>query len=165
MQGSPDEPLEWDATGVHVADLSDHRLVRADLEGQAGTGVELEPAPLVVRRVDHPLGVVLILGGALDLATVPLLQDQLDHAMRGSAVVVIDLVGLMFIDSDGLRLLVRAEQELCASGGQLVLLGGSCAVYRVFELIGLGRYFEWCESPSVHTAAELDRALRGVIRS
>jgi anti-sigma B factor antagonist len=165
MQSSPDERLSPDVTGDHVADLVDRRLVETDLEGQVGTGVEPAPTRFDVRRVDHPLGVVLILGGELDLTTGPVLQEQLDHAVRSSAAVVIDLAGVAFIDSSGLRVLVRAEQELRAAGGQLVLLGGSRAVYRVFELTGLDRYFEWCDSPSPQTAAELDRAFRGVMRS
>lgn len=165
MQGSRDEPLSRAATGDHVAELVGPSPVRTDSQGRAGTGVEPAPAPFIVRRVDRPLGIVLILGGELDVATVPLLQEQLDHAMRSSAVVVIDLAGLGFIDSNGLRVLVRTEEQLRASGGQLVLLGGSPAVYRVFELTGLDRHFEWCESPSAQTAAELDRAIRGVMRS
>lgn len=32
MQGSRDEPFEWDAIGDHIADLVDRRLVRTDLE-------------------------------------------------------------------------------------------------------------------------------------
>jgi anti-anti-sigma factor len=162
---SPDEGLRRDASGDHIADLADRRLVRTDLDGQAGTPVEPAAAPFHVRRVDDPRGVVLNLDGELDLATVPLLQEHLDRAMCSRAAVVIDLAGLGFIDSSGLHVLVRADRQLRASGGQLVLLGGSRAVYRVFELTGLDSYFAWSDSPSGQTVAELDRELGGRMRS
>jgi anti-anti-sigma factor len=167
---------------------TDEGLGREGLEGQAGARVEPTPAPFDIRRVDHPLGVVVLtLGGELDLATVPLLQEQLDRAGRGRGAVVIDLSGLRFIDSSGLHMLVRAERQLRASGGQLVLVRGPRAVRRVFELTGLDRYFAWCDFPSAalrtaldrrigsrripkpaanrQTAAELDRELGGVMWS
>ena len=99
MERSTDEGLFRDAAGDRIVDLADHRAVTTDLEVQAGTRAEATPARLDVRRVDHPLGVVLTLGGELDLATVPVLQERLDHAMRGKAAVVIDLSRLRFIDS------------------------------------------------------------------
>ena len=183
MEGSTHEGLLRDAAGDRIVDLADHHPVTTDLEVQAGTRAEATPARLDVRRVDHPLGVVLNLGGELDLATVPVLQEQLDHAMRGKAAVVIDLSRLRFIDSSGLDLLVRAERHLRDSGMQLVLVRGPRAVHRVFALTRLDSHFEFCYSPSAalrtalvrrigarripagayrQTAAELDRDLPGV---
>jgi anti-anti-sigma factor len=164
--GSPDEGLSRDAPGADIADMAaDHRLVRKDLDRQAGTRAAPAPAPFDVRRVDHPLGLVLVLGGDLDMATVPLLQEHLDRAMCSGAAVVIDLAEVGFIDSSGVEALVRAEQQLRASGGQLVLLGASQAVYRVFALAGVDHYFAWSDSPSGETVAELDRELGGGMRS
>jgi stage II sporulation protein AA (anti-sigma F factor antagonist) len=163
MEDSTDKGLRRDATGDHVAGLADHRLPRMNLQGHAGTRVEPAPAPFEVRRVDHPLGVVLTLGGELDLATVALLHEQLDRAMRGRRAVVIDLSGLQFIDSSGLHVLMRAERELRAAGGQLVLVYGSRAVHRVFELTGLDHYFAWHDSPTaaLRTAVERRNGSRG----
>jgi anti-sigma B factor antagonist len=158
MERPIDEGLVGDATGGHVADLADHGLVRADFEGRAGTRLELAPAPFEVRRVDHRLGVVLTLRGELDLATVPLVQEKLiDRAARNRGMVVIDLSGLRFIDSSGVRMLVRAERQLRVSGRQLVLVRGPRAVRRVFELTGLDRYFAWCNSPSAALRTTLER--------
>ncbi|MGO9497503.1 MAG: STAS domain-containing protein [Solirubrobacteraceae bacterium] len=184
MEGSTDEGLLRDAAGYRIVDLADHRPVTTDLDVQAGTRAEATPAWLDVRGVDHPLGVVLTLGGELDLATVSLLQERLDHAVRGKVAVVIDLSRLRFIDSSGLDLLVRAERQLRDSGVQLVLVRGPRAVHRVFALTSLDSHFEFCDSPSAalrtalerrigarriptpgvnrQAAAELDRDLRGV---
>jgi stage II sporulation protein AA (anti-sigma F factor antagonist) len=109
-----------------------------------------------VRHADHPLGAVLTLAGELDLVTAPLLQKQLDRAMRGKGTLVIDLSGLRFIDSSGLNVLVRAERQLRASARQLVLVRGPWSVRRVFELTSLDGYFAWCDSPgaALRTARE-----------
>jgi anti-sigma B factor antagonist len=129
------------------------------MEGSPGEGLIRGVAGLDVGRVDHPGGAVLTLGGELDLATTPVLQQWLDPAMRGTATVVINLTRLSFIDSSGLRLLVQAERQLRDSGGRLVLVRGPRAVHRVFELTRLDSHFEFCDSAS---SAELDRDLGGV---
>ena len=159
MEGSTDEGLLGDAGGDRIADVTDHRPVATDLEIQAGTRVEATPARLDVRRVDHPLGVVLTLVGELDLATAPVLQERLDAALRGKAAVVIDLSRLRFIDSSGLGMLVQAERQLRESGGQLVLVRGPRAVRRPFELTCLDSHFEFCDSPSAGLRTALVRRI------
>jgi anti-anti-sigma factor len=161
MKGSTDKGLMRGAARDRVVDLADDHLVTTDLEVQAGVREALMPAPLDVRRVDHRLGVVLTLGGELDLATVPLLQEQLDLAMRGRAAVVIDLAGLKFIDSSGLRMLVRAQQCLSDSGRQLVLVRGGQPVHRLFELTGLDSHFKWCGSASAALPTALNQCVGG----
>jgi anti-anti-sigma factor len=159
MQRSTDEGLFRDVAGGRIVDPADHRPATTDLEVQAGTRAEATPARLDVRRVDHPLGVVLTLRGELDLATVPVLQERLDHAMRGKAAVVIDLSRLRFIDSSGLDLLVRAERHLRDSGVQLVLVRGPRVVHRVFALTSLDSHFEFCDSPSAALRTALVRRI------
>ncbi len=159
---SPDQGLRSDTPGDPAAGLTDHWFVRPD--GQPGTPVEPTSARLEVRRVDDPLGVLVVLRGDLDLATVPLLKEHLDRAMRSGAAVVIDLAGLGFIDSSGLQVLFRADRHLRASDRQLVLPGLSRAVYRVFELAGMDRYFEWSDAPRAQTP-ELDPELVGRMTS
>jgi anti-sigma B factor antagonist len=182
MEGSAGRGLVRDIADDHVVELADHRLAGTDLE-QKGRE-EPAPASLEVRRADHMLGVVLTLRGELDVATVSLLQEGLDHAVRGKAAMVIDLSRLRFIDSSGLHLLVRAERRLRDSGVQLVLVRGPRAVQRVFALTCLDAHFEFCDSASAalrtalerrtgtpriptpgvnrQAAAELDRDLRGM---
>ncbi|HEY1593405.1 MAG TPA: STAS domain-containing protein [Solirubrobacteraceae bacterium] len=162
--GWPDDGLNRDTAKEQIADSADQRLASADLDRHDGTRTGPTSARFDVRRIDHQLGVILVLGGDLDLAAVPLLQERLDLVVRDSGAVVIDLAGLEFIDSSGLEVLVRADRQLRASGGQLILMGGSRAVHRVFELAGVDRYFEWSESPNCGTSAERDRKLGGVVR-
>lgn len=157
----PDACFSRAVSSNNTADPADRRLLSPDLDGQAGTPVDSTPTPFEVRRVDHPLGVVLVLRGELDLATVPLLEEHLNRTKRSGASVVIDLAGLGFIDSTGLEVLLRADRQLRASDGQLVLLSGSRAVYRVFELAGVDGHFEWSDAPTARAAPEPDGELGG----
>jgi anti-anti-sigma factor len=159
MEGSTDEGVLRDAVGDRIIDLADHRRAMTDLAVQAGARVGATPARLDVRRVDHPLGVVLTLAGELVLATVSVLQERLDHAMRRKAAVVIDLSRLRFIDSSGLEMLVGAERQLRESGVQLVLVRAPRAVHRLFELTRLDSRFEFCGSPSAALRTALVRRI------
>jgi anti-sigma B factor antagonist len=54
--------------------------------------------------------------------------------------VVIDLSGVGFIDSSGLRVLVEAHQRAEAEARRLVLSGPSRQVLRLLEISGLMEY-------------------------
>jgi anti-anti-sigma factor len=76
--------------------------------------------------------------GELDLATV----DQLDSELRGLREsgfdqLEIDLSALTFMDSTGLRLLLRWDGEARSDGMQLRLRPGPPAVQRVLAVSGL----------------------------
>ncbi len=79
------------------------------------------------------------LGGELDIATAPRAEEELHQAEEdaGSGTVVIDLAGLTFMDSTGLRLLVAADARAHAHGRRLAIVRGPEAVQRVIELTGL----------------------------
>lgn len=51
--------------------------------------------------------------------------------------VVVDLRTVEFIDSSGIRALVRAHKRAVDSGGEFRLIRGPKTVHRVFELAGL----------------------------
>lgn len=81
---------------------------------------------------------VVALTGELDPHTVPMLADELDNAVAaGSTSVALDLGGLTFIDSSGLRVVIATHRQLDESGGRLVLRAPSDTVRRLLELTGL----------------------------
>ena len=82
----------------------------------------------------HEDRTVVRLRGELDLATAPTVVDSL---RRTSGEVVIDLVGLAFIDASGLRVLVEAGRHLEDHGGGLVVINATGLTQRMFELTGL----------------------------
>jgi anti-anti-sigma factor len=76
--------------------------------------------------------------GELDLATVPTFDEALARAEASTASrVVIDLSGVSFIDSTGLRTLLEAHARSQADGNRLRIAGASDQARRLFSLAGL----------------------------
>jgi anti-sigma B factor antagonist len=77
------------------------------------------------------------LQGELDLASMDRMEDHLISIdEREPAKIVVDLSGLAFIDSSGLRALLLADARAREHGYELVLLPGRESVQRVFEMTG-----------------------------
>ena len=95
---------------------------------------------------DGPGFTRVTLCGELDLATAPQLADALANAPDGAAVVILDLSGLTFMDSTGIRVILRAEQHARMHGAELVVVRPPDAVMRVLELVGLDEQLELVES-------------------
>ncbi len=79
---------------------------------------------------------VVALDGELDVAGAALLEHELDriaadHAPRA---LVLDLSGLDFMDSTGLRLVVLADARARKEGREFALVRGAPDVHRVFEI-------------------------------
>jgi anti-anti-sigma factor len=75
--------------------------------------------------------------GELDLATVPKLDACLAELREsGFRQLIVDLSRLEFIDSTGLRLLLRYDAEARQDGFRISLTSGPTAVQRIFELSG-----------------------------
>jgi anti-sigma B factor antagonist len=76
------------------------------------------------------------LSGELDISTAAALERVLAElqAPDGPARIVVDLRGLRFMDSTGLRLLVTADLRLRGEGRELALIPGPESVHRVFRL-------------------------------
>jgi anti-anti-sigma factor len=95
-------------------------------------------APLSIER--HKLengGTQLALVGELDLATLHMLEEELERIEPTEKRVVLDLRRLQFVDSSGLHALLRADRRLSEAGAQLTIVRGPRAVERLFRLTGL----------------------------
>ncbi|MEO6123529.1 MAG: STAS domain-containing protein [Ilumatobacteraceae bacterium] len=76
--------------------------------------------------------------GEIDLDSAPELGKALDDLIeQGATLVILDASGVEFLDSSGLRVIVRAGNALSDAGGQLLIEGMSGAVQRVLEVSGL----------------------------
>ena len=94
-----------------------------------------EPFRCEVSRQDSSATVRAI--GELDLATVPALDDQLAE-LRDAGIrrLILDLRGLDFIDSTGLRLILEYDALARNDGFSIALIKGPDAVQRIFEITG-----------------------------
>ena len=73
--------------------------------------------------------------GSLDLATVDVIEAKLEELWAaGFRALVIDLRGLDFMDSTGLRILLRWSATARRDGVALGIVPGGPAVQRVFEI-------------------------------
>jgi len=80
----------------------------------------------------------ITVSGELDLASAPDLEAELLAVEATDArTIMLDLVGLQFIDSTGLRLLLNAQARSRADSNRLVLLRPTDGVFRVLEIAGL----------------------------
>jgi len=81
----------------------------------------------------------LVLQGEIDSYTAPDLAERL---ATEPPVEIVDVAGVTFIDSSGLRAIVEAHQARAASGSRLVLRAPSAAVQRLLEISGLAGHLD-----------------------
>lgn len=102
---------------------------------------------------------VVLVGGPLDLATVPDLRAFLQRVMDdGASTIVLDLAGVRFIDSSALGAIVSVYKELDRRAGRLCLAAVQPLVLRVFELTSVDSLVSIYDSVE---AAEEDLAAAG----
>ena len=77
------------------------------------------------------------MSGELDLATAPILTDNLaPFEGNGVSTIVLDLQDLTFIDSSGLLAFLEARRRAMSNGHRLILSGPSPAARRLIEVTG-----------------------------
>jgi anti-anti-sigma factor len=97
---------------------------------------------------DRTYGIDAAPTGEIDLSTVDELGKRLSESLNGGAnVLSLDLRGVSFLDSSGLRLVLRLNQEMRNSGRRLVLIQGPRRVAKVFELSGVEGELEIVADP------------------
>lgn len=82
---------------------------------------------------------VFIVTGEIDAHSAPVLEAHLGEVPSGS--VVLDMKGVEFIDSSGLRVLVTEQQRRTAHGHQFAVANPSVSVQRLFAMVGLTELF------------------------
>jgi anti-anti-sigma factor len=88
---------------------------------------------------------LITLRGELDMLATVELETVLDRC--GDDVVALDLRDLVFLDSAGLRTILLARERMLGDGRRLVLVRGSRAVQRVFEITRLTDRLEFVDAP------------------
>jgi anti-anti-sigma factor len=82
------------------------------------------------------------LTGRLDAATSKGVEDHLLARIDGGArTLVLDLAGLDYISSVGLRVFVVAAKRLKAGGGSIVVCALKPSIQQVFEIAGFTKLF------------------------
>ena len=80
--------------------------------------------------------------GRLDAITVPALEAVLEQHLTANHVrIVLDMSGVTYLSSSGLRALLRARKTAQAGGGDVALCDMTPRVREVFEMIGFTSLF------------------------
>jgi anti-sigma B factor antagonist len=94
---------------------------------------------------------VVTLTGELDLADTGSVDAELEFlAEEGARNLIVDLLGVPFLESTALGILLRHSRRLRTNGGSLTLVSDDVRVARVIEIAGLTSHFR--VAPTLTTA-------------
>lgn len=117
-----------------------HTRVRDDVattRAPGKVGDVTDQGPLNVRATVDAGVAQVTLQGELDLDRANEVADELSGLLDGGATrVIVDVGGLSFLDSSGLRALLTAREKLDSGGATLELANLSPAVERVLDMTG-----------------------------
>jgi anti-anti-sigma factor len=120
-----------------------------------------QPPPSLLEIFDAGAGCVrAALSGEIDFANATSLQERILAACkeRSANMLVLDVAGVVFMDSSGLRALLHLQRELADGDGGLALLSPTAQVRGILTLTGLDR-----QLPAAQTLAQA-RELLGATR-
>jgi anti-anti-sigma factor len=90
----------------------------------------------------------IALEGELDLSSALTFDEEIRRAEeRKPKTLVIDLRGLKFLDSTGVRLILSAHSRAKTRGHRLAIVEGGYAVQRIFRLAGVNRRLDILPAP------------------
>ena len=90
---------------------------------------------------------VIAVAGELDLASSPALREELERAAQDAELVILDLRELVFMDSTGLSVVVRAHQRAVEAGDRFAVVRGGKQVQRLLTLTGVGNRLTVVDQP------------------
>jgi anti-anti-sigma factor len=91
---------------------------------------------LQLARTTEPRGFRLV--GEIDLSNASTLASALEREIERGGDIVLDLAGLVFMDSTGIQVIIQAARGL-EGRGRLVLLDPGDLVRRTLERVQVGR--------------------------
>lgn len=90
---------------------------------------------------------VIAVQGEIDVATAPQLRESLHRVIAdGESTVVLDLLGVTFLDSTALGVMVGALKRCRELGGELHVVIADPRILKIFEITGLTNVFRIADS-------------------
>lgn len=122
---------------------------RTVFPGAGGLGLRTAMPNLDFETTRNGTVAVVAPTGELDLSGAAVLETELERlAVEPElATVVLDLRGLEFMDSSGLRLVVLADMRAREAGRRFSLVRGGDTVHRVFEITRMSERLDFVEAP------------------
>ena len=108
------------------------------------------PEEFSISTDDRDGRVFVTLRGELDIATAPELEQIVNERLDDGREVVVDLRGLEFMDSSGIRVLVAAHARAGRTGTRLVVVRAAdgSAVAKIVEVSGLESELHLVDDPT-----------------
>jgi anti-sigma B factor antagonist len=104
---------------------------------------------LEVEVTENGAVTVLALTGELDISGIGRVEDELRQVEEKSpGAVVLDLRGLTFMDSSGLRLVLEADMRARREARRFAIVPGPESVHRVFLIALLDKRLEFVDDPA-----------------
>lgn len=111
------------------------------------------PEPFRIEVEPHRETVVVAAHGEIDIATADAVSRRLYEMMEaGFRRVVLDLRGVSFIDSTGLRAVLDAHSSSGVAEVEFMVIPGPEAVQRLFELTGTAGVLRFVDASAVDRA-------------
>ena len=100
---------------------------------------------LTVEVTSTPEAHTVALSGEADLLGAPSIEAAVVDATSEAQRIIVDLRNLTFIDSSGLRALMRSHEHCSARGVEMRVIPGPENVQRLFELSGMNEILPFCD--------------------
>jgi anti-anti-sigma factor len=91
----------------------------------------------------------VVLTGELDISSAGKVEEELTRVEAGDPeLIVLDLRGLEFMDSSGLRTIVSADSRAREGGRRIAIVRGPAAVQRIFDVTRLDERLALVDDPA-----------------
>lgn len=84
---------------------------------------------------------VVELAGRIDSSASGGLEEVLDDLIQSEKNLIVDMSGVYFISSQGMRVLLNAKKQIASKNGEVILTGLTGNVKEVLSLLGFLEYF------------------------
>ncbi|MEI8190384.1 MAG: STAS domain-containing protein [candidate division NC10 bacterium] len=93
--------------------------------------------PLIVGPQERMYGTVIVTAaGSLDTSTAPILEKEIKSILEKSPpMIILDLKGLDYISSMGVRVIFQTHKSLSLNDGKLMMVNLQPKVKKVFDII------------------------------
>ena len=90
---------------------------------------------MTVEKILNGESATLVVAGRLDTTTAPQLEGELDAIFSGLKELTINMTGLEYISSAGLRVILKAQKTMNTQGS-MKLTGVNDSIMEVFDITG-----------------------------
>jgi anti-anti-sigma factor len=111
------------------------------------------PKHFTIQSDRHGETIFVRLCGEFDVACQDHFDRTIDELVQEARTLIIDLSDLQFIDSSGLRALLRVRERVAAGGHDLAVVTGNGQVRHAIELTGLDGVLPIVAEPPAGTRA------------